>query len=126
MNLKNNLVVILLGIGTFLVLALVALLIILDKDPTTYIGSLTTLIGFFIASGLLGSRLQTVAKNVNGNTTKLLEENRQLREQNSSLLAAAPAVDLRDPSEVAPPLMSEDTVGRIQADVDSLPSHRSE
>lgn len=122
-TLKNNLVAIIFAIGAVLVVCFIALIIIIGKDPTQYIGSLTTLIGFIAASGVLGDKLQKVAKNVNGNSTKLLNENLELRKQVADLLAARPAVDLRDPNAVLPPLMSDDTIGRIKKDVNSLPSN---
>ena len=64
-------------------------------------------------------KIDTVAKNVNGNSTKLIDENSALRE---ALTKALNNEDHRR-TIVAPPLMSEDTLGAIQSDVDRLPKH---
>lgn len=109
----------LIGIGSMIVLVLIAVLIILDKDPTRYVGSLATIVTVLTGIGILGKRQEQIAKNVNGNSTKLLNENAALRE---ALLNALNNADHRR-EIVAPPLMSEDTVGRIQEDVDKLPKH---
>lgn len=109
----------LIGIGAIIVLVLIALLIILDKDPSSYVGSLAAIVTTLAGLGIVGKRLETVAKNVNGNSTKLLDENSQLRE---ALLSALNNESHRR-DIVAPELMSEDTLGAIQSDVDRLPKH---
>lgn len=109
----------LIGIGSFIVLVLIGVLIILDKDPTTYVGSLAVIVTTLAGLGILGKRQEQIAKNVNGNSTKLLNENAALRD---ALLNALNNADHRR-EVVAPPLMSEDTISRISEDVDKLPKH---
>lgn len=109
----------LIGIGGIIVLILIGVLIVLDKDPTAYVGSLATIVTLLSGLGIIGKRLETVAKNVNGNSTKLLKENSELRQ---ALLNALNNENHRR-DIVAPPLMSEDTLTGIQDDVDRLPKH---
>jgi len=116
------------GLGVLLILAFVFVLVLLDKDPTTYIGSLTTLIGILASSGILAAMLgkqnekteavaaktEAVAKSVNGNTSRLLDENAVLR-------ARVAEYESNSGKHVADAdLMSEDTIGRIKADSDAL------
>lgn len=112
----------LVGIGSIIVLVLVALLIILDKDPTSYVGSLAAIVTTLASVGIVGKRLDTVAKNVNGNTTKLIEDNRQLRELAG--IGTGTVSTQRSDDEYSPELMSEDTLTRIEADADKLPKHK--
>lgn len=111
-----------------LVLILIALLIVLDKDPTTYVGSLTTLIGVLASSGILAAMIgkqndkvretkektEQIAKSVNGNTTKLLDENALLRARVAEYEAN------RSAGAHSAELMSEDTISRIKSDSDAL------
>lgn len=74
---------ILIAVGAIILLVLIAVLIVLDKDPTVYVGSITAVIASLTATGLLGKkvgeRLDTIGKNVNGKQTALLDENARLR-----------------------------------------------
>lgn len=120
-TIKNNLVAVLVFLGLIIIIGFVVLLLILDKPIDQYVGSLTTIVAIVSGLGLLGNRIDKVSKNVNGNTTKLLNENASLRERNAHLeatqgLGFSPGV----------PLMSEDTVSRIAADRDTLPAHKAE
>jgi hypothetical protein len=124
-NLKNNLTTVILLIGLVLVILFIGALVLFDKDPTAYLGSISTLIGIISASGLLAGRLDTVSKNVNGNSTKLLDENKRLRAGVQVLLAKA-VPDDRPVEEILPDLMSDDTIARITADKDKLPAHRAD
>ena len=106
-----------------LVLILVFVLIALDKDPTVYIGSLTTLIGFLASSGVLAALIGTqvkktdetkektdqIAKSVNGNTSTLIDYIKELH-------AALPAYESGG-KHVA---LDEDRLNQIQADSDAL------
>lgn len=125
---KNGIGIIV-GVGVLLVLSFVFVLVLFDKDPTAYIGSLTALIGVLASTGVLASMIgkqkeqtdqikaktEAVAKSVNGNTSKLLDENAVLRARVAEYEANAGrhAAD-------APDLMSEDTITRIKADSDAL------
>lgn len=118
--LKTNLTLIITAVGVLFIVALLALLIILDKPVDNYLGSLATLAGLLTTTGILGSRLDKVSKNVNGNTTRLLNENAQLREVASVSTGETPVTAYADPM---PPLMSENTINQIKADRDQLPKH---
>lgn len=118
----KNLTSVLVAVGVFIILIFVGLLIILDKDPSTYVGSLTTIITVVAGLGLIGNRLDKVSKNVNGNTTRLLEDNDRLRK----LAGVREGVPVERPdSEYAPPLLSEDTLTSISDINDKLPTHRA-
>lgn len=119
----NKLVTIFIGIGAIVLLAFLALILILDKDVEAYIGSITTLVTLLVTTGLIGRRLDVVSKNVNGNTSKLLEENKALRELVG--VGTDTVTTARKPEDVAIPLMSEDTIQRISDDKDRLPSHKA-
>lgn len=120
--LKTNLATIITAVGVLFVIALLGLLIILDKPVDTYIGSLTTLAALLTTTGILGARLDKVSKNVNGNTTRLLNENEQLRQvAGTPTTGSTPVAEgYADPM---PELMSEETLNRIKSDRDALPRH---
>lgn len=102
-----------------LVLVLVALLIVLDKDPTVYVGSLTTLVGVLASSGILAAMIgkqnekveeakqktAQIATSVNGNTTHLVQLVREL----SANQGTGKHVEV-----------DEDRIAQIQADSDAL------
>lgn len=114
----------LVGIGGIVIIVLTGVLVILDKDPTAYVGSLGAIITTLVVNGVIGKRIETVAKNVNGNQSKLLAENAELRKALVTAATAAPASP-RDPEEVYPPLMSEDTLASIESAKNQLPSHKA-
>lgn len=116
---KSNIAVVLTAIGVMFIVGLLALLIILEKPVDTYIGSLTTLSALLVANGILGSRIDKVSKNVNGNTTRLMNENEQLRKALG--IQTGPIDTGFQPTDK---LMSEETIMRIRKDRDALPSHR--
>lgn len=120
---KTNLTTIITAVGVMFIVALLALLIILDKPVDTYIGSLTTLAALLTTTGILGARLDKVSKNVNGNTTRLLDENAKLRETAAVTGSNPQVIDSAVYSEPMPELMSEDTINKIKADRDQLPKH---
>lgn len=125
-TIKNNLVAVLVFLGIIIVIGFVVLLLILEKPIDQYVGSLTTIVALVSGLGLIGARVDKVSKNVNGNTSRLLNENDYLRQRNAALEQAAVSTET-GPVVVDPePLMSEDTVERIKRDRDSLPAHRSE
>lgn len=127
------------GIGGFVLLTLNG------HDTSKFEGFLLLLLPLIIGISGLGvvqarqsSELQKIGKNVNGNQTRLLNENAALRQQlaylsGTPLPASGFVVAQVDPitnetvpvqgDTVYPPLMSEDTIMRIHADKDSLPRH---
>lgn len=126
MNIKNNLTTVLIACLAALLIIALTVIVITGNNPDKYIGSISTLVGLLITAGVIGPRLDKVSKNVNGNTTRLTDENDYLRKRNAALEQAA-AIQGTGPVVVAPePLMSEDTIERIKSDRDSLPAHRSE
>lgn len=114
---KFDITKLLIGVGTIIVLVLIALLMILDKDPTVYVGSLAAIVTVLVTNGLIGRKVETISRNVNGNTSKLLEDNERLR----AIVAERDGVPAERPlSEVAPSLLTEDTIERIKTDRDKL------
>lgn len=97
----------------------------------TVLGIAASAAGTFYALGKQGekiesqtSKLDTVAKNVNGNTSRLLEAvEALLAERGVATTQQAPPVQNYSASE---PPISEDTIARIRKDKDELPSHRAE
>jgi hypothetical protein len=97
----------------------------------TVLGLAATAAGTFYALGKQGekiesqsSTLDTVAKNVNGNTTRLLEAvEALLAERGVSVTQTAPQERTMTSSQ---PPISEDTILRIKGDRDQLPSHSAE
>lgn len=69
-------------------------------------------------------KLETVAKNVNGNSTRMLDTIETQQKQIAGLLAAFPATSAA-PVDTSP-AMSEDTILRLRSDAAQLPSHRAE
>jgi hypothetical protein len=123
-NIKSNLTAIL--VASLVAILAIALLIIVisGNDPDKYIGSISTLVGLLVTAGVIGGRLDKVSKNVNGNTTKVLNENAALRERNAYLEATFSETPKDNGFQASVPLMSEDTINRIKADRDDLPSHK--
>lgn len=113
----------LVGIGGIIVVVLIGVLIILDKDPSAYVGSLGAIVTTLVVNGIVGRRVEQVAKNVNGNTSKLLDERAELLK---ALETERASKSTRNADEYYPSLLSEDTVERIRADKDKLPSHAAE
>jgi hypothetical protein len=97
----------------------------------TVLGLAATAAGTFYALGKQGEKIEsqsatldTVAKNVNGNTSRLLEAvEALLAERGVSTTQKAPEERVLTSSE---PPISEDTILRIKSDRDQLPSHRAE
>lgn len=101
-------------------------LIALDRPVTAFVSVFVPLVGTLGVLGGLGynqvkqgETLTTVAKNVNGNTTRLLEAVEKL-------LAERPAAtDRRPDEEILEDPISADTIARIRDDASKLPSHAS-
>jgi putative intracellular protease/amidase len=115
---------VLIAVGAIILLILIAVLILFDKDPTAYVGSIAAVIAALAAAGLVGRRVgdvntkvDAVARNVNGNTTRLLDalEYYQARDRE--------AVRTGEASATADPPISEDTILRIRQHNDTLPKH---
>jgi len=87
----------------------------------TVLGLAASAAGTFYALGKQGEKLDTVAKNVNGNSTRMLDTIEQQQVQIQALLSALPANNAT-PVDTTPP-MSEDTIVRLRADADRLPRH---
>ena len=108
-------------------------LMILRPDATaTFTSLIVTVLGLatvaattFYGLGKQGEKLDSVAKNVNGNSTRMLDTIETQQQQIAALLSALPAVGATVPIDVTPP-MSEDTMLRLREDVATLPSHRAE
>jgi len=124
-KLLKNIVPAILGLGAFVVLSFIFILVLTGRDPEVYVGSISNLVGIFTSSGLLAALLSRVGKNVNGNTSALVEELRKTREAAGITSVQDGVTTQRVEADYAPPLMSEDTLGRIESDADKLPSHRS-
>jgi glucan phosphoethanolaminetransferase (alkaline phosphatase superfamily) len=122
----NNTKNVLLIIGAILVgllLILLAVLVILDKDPTTYVGSLTSIVAILASSGILAAfigsvkaktdeaaeKTDQVAKSVNGNTSYLIDTIRELH---------GLASNTGDGKHVAP--LDEERLSQIHADSEVL------
>lgn len=69
-------------------------------------------------------KLTTIGKNVNGNSTRMLDTIEKQQQQIGALLAALPATTGALPIDTTPP-MSEDTIVRLRDDAARLPSHRA-
>jgi len=99
-------------------------LIALDRPVTAFVSVFVPLVGTLGVLGGLGynqvkqgETLTTVAKNVNGNTTRLLEAVEKL-------LAERPAAtDRRPDDEILDDPISADTIARIRDDASKLPQH---
>jgi hypothetical protein len=123
-KLLRNIVPVILGLGILVILTFVFVLVLTGRNPETYIGSISNLVGIFTSSGLLAALLSRIGKNVNGNQSALVDELRKTREAAGISTTEGVTVQRSD-SEYAPPLMSEDTLGRIQGEADRLPSHKA-
>jgi hypothetical protein len=91
----------------------------------TVLGLAASAAGTFYALGKQGEKIDAVAKNVNGNSTRMLDTIETQQQQIHALLSALPAVGATSPVDTTPP-MSEDTILRLREDVATLPSHRAE
>jgi flagellar motor component MotA len=120
-KLIRNIVPAIFGAGLILIIAFLGVLALLGRDPEAYIGSITTLIGVIVSSGLIAALQTRVAKNTNGNTTQLVA---LVREAVAAAQVAQASASTRE--TVAPALDHEDTLTRIEADAARLPSHRTE
>lgn len=99
-------------------------LIALDRPVTAFVSVFVPLVGTLGVLGGLGynqvkqgETLTTVAKNVNGNTTRLLEAVEKLIAERSA------ATDRRPDDEILPEPISADTIAKIRDDASKLPSH---
>lgn len=124
-KLLRNIVPVIFGFGLLLLITFLFVLSLTGRDPEAYIGSITTLIGLVVSSGLIAALQTRVAKNTNGNTSALIAELKQWREAQNVKPVTGSVPTQRTGDEYAPPLMSEDTLGRIESENDRLPSHRS-
>jgi hypothetical protein len=124
-KLLRNIVPVILGLGILVILTFVFVLVLTGRNPETYIGSISNLVGIFTSSGLLAALLSRIGKNVNGNQSALVDELRKTREAAGITSTTEGVTVQRSDSEYAPPLMSEDTLGRIQGEADRLPSHKA-
>ena len=121
-------------VGVFSV-GLVAGFIVLEvtgRPTSTFLifgGSILSSLGVFGGLGYgqakQSEKLETVAKNVNGNSTRMLDTIETQQGQIAALLAALPATGASAPVDVTP-AMSEDTILRLREDAARLPSHRAE
>lgn len=97
----------------------------------TVLGLAATAAGTFYAFGKQGEKLEAqgekldvIGKNVNGNSSRLLDAvEKLLAERGVSITQDAPEVQTYTSSE---PPISEDTIARIRAEKDNLPSHRAD
>ena len=120
-------------VGVFAI-GLVAGFIVLEANgrPTsTFIIFASSILGSLGIFGGLGygqvkqsEKIDTVAKNVNGNSTRMLDTIETQQQQIAGLLAALPATTAA-PVDTTP-AMSEDTILRLREDAARLPSHRVE
>ncbi|ROS57194.1 hypothetical protein [Frigoribacterium sp. PhB118] len=120
-------------VGVFAI-GLVAGFIVLEANgrPTStfviFAGGILSSLGIFGGLGYgqvkQSERLETVAKNVNGNSTRMLDTIETQQQQIAGLLAALPAT-VAAPVDTSP-AMSEDTILRLRSDAAQLPSHRAE
>jgi hypothetical protein len=139
----NKYTIIVLAAGVGFILALLALIIILDKDIDAYVGALSTLFYLVVGSGVVTNVLtkaagnakhaavkadesaetvQLIGKNVNGNTTRMLDELLRQREELAAYRAGRIPVNSDAQGVLVEPI-SEDTILRIQNDAAALPSH---
>jgi hypothetical protein len=91
---------------------------------SSILGSLGIFGGLGYGQVKQAEKIDTVAKNVNGNTTRMLDTIEAQQQQISGLLAALPAT-VAAPVDTTPP-MSEETFLRLRSDAAQLPSHRAE
>jgi len=110
-NIKNNLTTILVACLAALLIVALTVIVITGNNPDKYIGSISTLVGLLITAGVIGPRLDKVSKNVNGNTTRLMNT---IDQQNALIVSLG-----------GTPVQT-DGIEQIAADRDSLPAHRSE
>lgn len=90
----------------------------------TVLGLAATAAGTFYALGKQGEKIDVVAKNVNGNSTRMLDTIEKQQGQIAGLLAALPAT-IAAPIDTTP-AMTEDTMLRLRSDAAQLPSHRAD
>lgn len=124
-KLLRNVVPLIIGLGLFVILTFLFILVFTGRDVENYVGSLSTLIGVFVSSGLLAALQTRTAKNVNGNQSALIAELRATREMAGITTGTVQTVTERQGDEYAPPIMGEDTINRIERDKDGLPSHKA-
>jgi hypothetical protein len=114
-----------------LIFVSITVLIAIGRDTQQVTTFALIVIPIVITAAGLGSlqvtqaqKLDNVAKNVNGNTTRLLDELERLRANEAARLAAEGApvpADNVDTSGIDP--MTEDTLLRIKSQRDTLPKH---
>jgi hypothetical protein len=119
-------------VGVFAI-GLVAGFIVLEANgrPTStfviFAGGILSSLGIFGGLGYgqvkQSEKLETVAKNVNGNSTRMLDTIETQQRQIAGLLATLPAT-VAAPVDTTP-AMSEDTILRLRSDAAQLPSHRA-
>jgi hypothetical protein len=117
-------------VGVFAI-GLIAGFVVLETTgrPTSsfiiFAGSILTSLGIFGGLGYgqvkQSEKIDTIGKNVNGNSTRMLDTIETQQQQIAALLAALPA-KVQSPVDTTPP-MSEDTVLRLRQDADRLPKH---
>ena len=88
---------------------------------SSILGSLGIFGGLGYGQVKQAEKIDTVAKNVNGNATRMLDTIETQQQQIAGLLAALPAT-VPAPIDMTPP-MSEDTILRLRQDADRLPKH---
>lgn len=111
MKIKDNLGAVLVTIAILFILLLIVVLTLFDKPIDGFLGSITTLLTLGAGFGLIGNQLNKVGKNVNGNSTRMMNT---IDEQNKRIveLGGTPV-----------PLVDKE---KIEADRDSLPAHAAE
>lgn len=95
---NNKPLIIVVGSGVGLFLGLLALIVILGRDPAAYIGALTQLAAFILGTGVLTKLITknnedtaTTKHQTNGTLSKLLEANEALHQENKALREASAA-----------------------------------